>query len=249
EGTGERRAAAGEAGAADVPELDARPLFRPETASRVGVVVETGATGSRAGRLEAVVVAAAATALTGWGVWPLAPSPAPRAAYDTGVNGLGTADFHLIVWALAWDAHALVHDPLHLFHANIFHPSTLSLAYSEHFLGYVPIFAPVYWATGNAILAVNVVVFSSYPMAAVGAYLLARRFTSAPGAAVAGFFYAFCPWRYLSSTHLHMLGVAWLPLALLFTERWLESARARDAVLLAVALVLQALSSLYLAYA
>jgi hypothetical protein len=46
-----------------------------------------------------------------------------------------------------------------------------------------------------------------------------------------------------------MLGVQYLPLVLLFTERWLERARRGDACVLAAALLLQALSSVYLAFA
>src|SRR3989441_1736279 len=149
---------------------------------------------------------------------------------------------------MAWDTHALAAAPWRLFHANIFYPSTLALAYSEHLLGYVPLFAPTYWATGNPILAVNVLIFVSYPLCALSMYALARRWTGGPAAAVAGFFYAFYPYRYQPLTHVQVFGVYYLPLAMLLTERWLASARARDAALLARALLLPTLSSTYLAY-
>src|SRR5262249_54103098 len=155
----------------------------------------------------------------------------------------------LIVWALAWDTHALFTAPLRLFDANIFYPSRLSLAYSEHFLGYVPMFALPYAATGNPIFAANLLVFATYPLCALAMYYLARRFVARRAAVAAGFFYAFCVWRFRGVPHLHMLGVQSLPLIVLFTERWLEAHRARDAVLLALSLGLQALSSFYLAYA
>jgi asparagine N-glycosylation enzyme membrane subunit Stt3 len=82
------------------------------------------------------------------------------------------------------------------------------------------------------------------------AYALARRFTSPPAAALAGLLYAFAPFRY-ALAHVHMLGTFWLPLALLGTERWLGDAkpRRRYAVLVAVAVAMQGLSSVYLAYA
>jgi len=159
------------------------------------------------------------------------------------------ADLYLIIWALAWDTHALLTAPWRLFHANIFYPSTLSLAYSEHFLGFVPLFAIPYLVTRNPILAVNLTLYATYPLCAIATYLLARRWVGAPAAAVAGFFDAFCLWRYTSLPHLHMLGVEYLPIVLLLTERWLDRARTIDGLLLAAALVLQALSSVYLASA
>ena len=58
-------------------------------------------------------------------------------------------DIYLTTWILAWDTHALTHDPTHLFQANVFYPAPSSLARSEHMLGSVPLFAPVYLATGN----------------------------------------------------------------------------------------------------
>jgi len=64
-----------------------------------------------------------------------------------------------------------------------------------------------------------------------------------------GFFYAFTLWRYVRLPHLHLLGVQYLPLTLLFTDRLFDQGLWRDAVLLSCALALQALSSFYLAYA
>jgi hypothetical protein len=199
--------------------------------------------------VEIVLVVGAYTALAVWWLWPLPRVMGTHSSYFGNEVPLIVADFYLIVWAMAWDAHALVTAPFHLFHANTFYPSTDALAYSEHFLGYVPLFAPTYWATHDPILAVNVLVLSTYPLCGLAMFLLARRFAPAPAAAVAGFFYAFYLWRYQEMVHLHMLGVQYFPLVLLATDRWLEAARARDAVLLAGALVLQSLSSFYLAYA
>ena len=38
-------------------------------------------------------------------------------------------------WLIAWTAHALVHQPLEIFRANIFHPATISLAFTENMIG------------------------------------------------------------------------------------------------------------------
>ena len=99
-----------------------------------------------------VLVVAGYLALTAWWLWPLPLRIADHAIYQGGTPFIA-ADVHLITWALAWDAHALLTHPLSLFDANVFHPAPLSLAFSEHFLGYVPLFAPAWLLTGNPVQA------------------------------------------------------------------------------------------------
>ena len=118
-------------------------------------------------RVEALLALVAYTALALWWLWPLPSLMATHSAYFSAESPLVVADFYLIVWTLAWGAHALVSAPWGLFHANAFHPSTLSLAYSEHLLGDAPLFAPVYWATGNAILATNVFILATFVLSAL----------------------------------------------------------------------------------
>jgi hypothetical protein len=199
--------------------------------------------------LRAAAVTLAYLALTLWWLWPLPARMADHATYPVSEVPEVAADFHLITWALAWDTHALLTRPSGLFDANIFHPAPRSLAFSEHFLGYVPLFAPTYLATGNPILASNALLLLTFPLCALAAYAFARRFVSAPAAFVAGALFAFGGLRYHQLYHFHQLGTFYLPLALLLTERWLERARVVDALLLAATVALQLLSSFYLGYA
>ncbi|HEX6179078.1 MAG TPA: hypothetical protein VF057_12015, partial [Thermoanaerobaculia bacterium] len=67
-----------------------------------------------------ILFLALAIALT----WPLA------IRIDTTVPDLG--DPLLNAWILDWVSYALVHQPLDLFDAPIFHPAELPLAYSEN---------------------------------------------------------------------------------------------------------------------
>jgi len=202
------------------------------------------------GRLarESLLVFLAYGAVAVWWLWPLPLYASDHLAYVGTESRLLDADTHLIVWSLAWDTHALLTEPWNLFQANAFYPAPFPLAYSEHFLGDVPSFAPFYLATGNPILATNAMILLLHPLCGLGLYLLARRFTSAPAAFLGGLAFAFYPGRLESLGHFHMLGVAYLPLAIFFTERWLEGARRRDAAGAAAALLLQLLSSFYLAY-
>lgn len=187
-----------------------------------------------------------------WWLWPAPLVWTTHVAYHTtgGTFGAsGTADFYLIVWVLSWVAHAICRAPWQLFHANTFHPAPYTLAYSEHLIGYLPLFGPTYWMSGNALLALNLTAFLTYPLSAYFTYLLARRHIGAPAAVVCGAFFAFSAARYLLPPHFHLLGIQYLPLILYAVDKWLAYARRRDAALLALALLLQSLSSAYLMYA
>lgn len=196
---------------------------------------------------EVVAAFLAYAAITVWWLWPLVLDPWRRLVEPAFASGV--PDLRLLVWALAWDAHALVTRPSSLFHANAFHPAPLSLAYSEHLLGYAPIFAPVYWLTQNPIFSTNVLILLLFPLRALAMFLFARLYVAAPAAALAGALYGFAPGAKSDLAMFHVHGFFYLPLALFWTVRWLERARVRDAVLLAIALFLQATTSAYLGFA
>src|SRR5205814_10484458 len=67
--------------------------------------------------------------------------------------------------SLAWDCHALATNPAGLFHANDFYPAPYSLALSEHMLGNVPLFCPVYAVTGNPVLAHQIALLATFLIA------------------------------------------------------------------------------------
>ena len=90
------------------------------------------------------------------------------AAIPAGAPSVAPEDARLHTWILAWVTHALTTEPARLFDANINYPAPMQLAGSEHFLSSQLVFAPVFLATGNAVLATNVLVMISYPLAALG---------------------------------------------------------------------------------
>src|SRR5438552_6980752 len=97
-----------------------------------------------------IVLATGLLALTTVAItWPLFRHPASPVLDTESVYGppslLLQRDINLNIWTLAWDSHALVTDPLHLFHANAFYPARHTLALFDHLLGIVPLFAPLYW--------------------------------------------------------------------------------------------------------
>ncbi|MBM4270015.1 MAG: hypothetical protein FJ144_26000 [Deltaproteobacteria bacterium] len=188
-------------------------------------------------------------AISVWWLWPLPAEIASHVPNQHPEANLVRADLDLILWALACGAHAFVTAPWDLFHANSFHPATSSLAYSEHLLGFAPIFAPVYWISGNPVLSANVVILLLAPLRGASFYLFARLYVPPPAAALAGLLFGFSPWMREELVKFHVHGVFYLPAAFYFTERWLQRARVRDAVALSVLLLLQAATSFYVAFA
>ena len=113
-------------------------------------------------------------AVVGWLTWPLgahlttALSVADDAARFDGLYS---------TWALAWESHALVTAPSTLADANIYAPARHALFYGPTAFGALPLFAPVYLATGNPTLAANVMYLGSVVLTAAALHLVAVAWT------------------------------------------------------------------------
>jgi hypothetical protein len=191
--------------------------------------------GEEARRL--VLVSVIYTALTFVMAYPFSASPGSLVLADN-------PDTHLYLWTLAWDAHAFLAQPLHIFDANIYFPYANTLAYSENLIGSALFAAPVIWLTGDLVLAMNLVALLSCVLCGAGAYLLARRWhLSPPAAFLCGLIFAFAPPRFVRMGQLHMTAVQWIPFALAFLQGYLEHGRRRDLLLALGCLSLQVLSS------
>ncbi|RME49178.1 MAG: hypothetical protein D6796_05270, partial [Caldilineae bacterium] len=184
--------------------------------------------------------------LTPFLTWPLPLRLANAVPGDIGDPLLNT-------WILAWDAHALLDGPRPLFQANIFFPLPNTLAFSEHLLSTATLALPLQPLTAEPLLAYNLSLLATFPLAAFGMYLLARRQTGRRGAAfVAGLVFAFAPYRLAAISHLQLLTLHWLPYSLLFLREILAAdapsrRRWRHAAGLAITLTAQLLASWYLA--
>lgn len=147
---------------------------------------------------------------------------------------------------LAWDVRALTRAPAHLFDAPWFYPDRNTLACSEHLLGNVPLAAPALLATGNPLLASNLLLLLTPVLAGWGAFLLIRHWTgNTPAALLSAFLLAFSPYRCAHLSHLQLFTTQWLPFVLLFLDRWLRERRWRDWAGLLVFFNLQFLCSYY----
>lgn len=183
--------------------------------------------------------------------WPLFKSP-----WDTvygGLRGITAGkdlwepDIYFTIWVLSWGWRALLSNPSRLYDANIFHPAHLTLTGSEHMLGHLPIFGPVFAVTGNPVLAHQLNMLLALSLCGTSMYLLLRHWGCwAPAAFFGGLVFALFPGRHL--WHSHLLAFQYLPLAVLFFDRSLRSGKWSHAFWSASFFLWQLLCSYYVAY-
>ena len=150
------------------------------------------------------------------------------------------------VWRLGWIAYQLPRDPLNLFDANIFHPATATLAYSDTLLLLGVVAAPFIWLGAHPVVVHNALTLLSFVASGGTMYVLARRLTGSRSAAwVAGLVFAFQPFRFAHFVHFELLWSCWIPLAFWAMHRAVESGRAKDGALVGLLVALQAWSCLY----
>ena len=188
---------------------------------------------------EAAAVALLAVVLSAYFTWPMA-------ARLGGVGRLEVGDGQFSVWNVAWVAHALSTPGVDLFDANIFHPHPSTLAYSEPNLGAGLLAVPAWVLTGNPYAAHNSAVLIALAFSVIGMYLLARHLTGSPEASiVAAILFAFCPFFFARTAHIQLMMMAPMPFALLAFHRFAEETTVRRAIVLGLALGIQALFCSY----
>src|SRR3954453_7547480 len=169
--------------------------------------------------------------------WPLVLHPS-RLSLNA------NADAQLNEWILAWVAHQLPRDPLHLFQANIFYPARDALAFSEPLIVPALIGAPLAWAGASPVLVYNVILILGFALTAFAAYLVIDRWTgSMVGGLIAGSAFAFNTHTLTRLAHIQGINIYGLPLALLALDRPLERDGRYAAPALAACLALMAYTS------
>ncbi len=209
------------------------------------VLARAGAADRRAVLIEGAVVLAAAFLAT-------------RIVFGAGLSDLwnqsitqprGGADTHLIAWVLSWDTHALTSAPLRLFEANILHPAHDTLAAAEHMLGYVPLFAPAYWLTGNPVFALNWTLWASFALSGAALYALLRHWgCSRAAAGLAGLVMIASPGKLDRAFMMQSIGWFYLPIAIIYFDRMIDRRRLGDAAAFGLLVGMQMLCSFYLAF-
>ena len=171
--------------------------------------------------------------------WPLASAPGTLSRNDN----LDTVRHE---WALAWLAHQIVRDPLHLFDANIFYPDRLTLAYSDHL--FIPgiVVAPLIWAGVSPVLAYNLLLMAGFASTGWVMSLVIHRWTSSRMAGlISGSLVAFNSFTLTHFPQIQDQHLEFLPLALWALDRLMRVPSVRHALSLSGWFVLQALTSGY----
>jgi hypothetical protein len=134
---------------------------------REEVLPEAG--GLQGGWREFVLALLGSIAATVLMTYPLAFHPGRLGRTDS-------FDGQFSIWNVAWVAHALVVDPLHVFDANIFYPHRWTLAYSEANFGAGILAIP---PTGRREIrmANNSATLPSFVLSGLGTYYLVRYLT------------------------------------------------------------------------
>lgn len=184
-------------------------------------------------------------ALVVWLTWPLGAHLAthrPDVAVESGFDGL------LVTWALAHESRALASDPARFGEANIYFPTRHALFYAEAGFGALPYFIAPFLLTDNPVLAINFTLLLCVALTAWAVHLVVRWWTASHAAA----FVAACA---LLSSHWLLYGflgavpnyavLQYFPFIVYFSAT--PARRFSEALRLLPLIVLQSLSSIYLA--
>jgi hypothetical protein len=151
----------------------------------------------------------------------------------------------LNTWIFWWNASTLPYSSA-WWNAPAFHPVPGVLAFSEHLLGLSLISTPLQWAGASPLLAYNIVFLLTFPLCALGAYLLAFEMTGRRDAAfLAGLLFGFAPYRMAHLAHVQVLAAFAMPLSLLGLHKYLRTRQMRWLALFGAGWLIQALSNGY----
>ncbi|NQW04952.1 MAG: hypothetical protein HQ485_13150 [Acidobacteria bacterium] len=171
--------------------------------------------------------------------WPLAAAPGEYSRHDN-------MDAQLNEWTMAWVAHQVVRDPVHLFDAPIFYPEPRTLAFSEHLFVQGVMAMPLYWAGASPVTAFNIILLVGLTLTGWTTTLVVHRWTGVWTAAItSGCLIAFNANTLTRLVHIQAQHLEFFPIVLLALDQLLSRPRARAALILAGSFVLQALTSVY----
>ncbi|MGB5873542.1 MAG: hypothetical protein WBG80_00085 [Bacteroidota bacterium] len=166
--------------------------------------------------------------------WPLARH------FDSHLPAVFTEyDALLHVFLIGWGWHGLTTDLLEVFNLPIFYPELRTLTYMDHMLGEAFLAGPIIEGFGLG-AGYNSLVILSFVASGYFTYRLARLYgISRAGSCVAGFLFAFCPYRFSHLGCLNQLQTQFIPLGLFFAVLFIRSGRMKYGVGAALTLAVQ----------
>lgn len=131
--------------------------------------------------LRAVALLALYVGAVVWLTWPFAEHPGETIF---GEKIVFATDALYSLWAMDWSTLALSTAPTTLPDAPIYHPTPNAFFYGPSGFGGLPLFAPVFWASGNPVLATSVVFLGGVALTAWTMHLVVTRWTGSELAGV-----------------------------------------------------------------
>ena len=169
--------------------------------------------------------------------WPL--------VLDLSHSVIDEGDPLLTSWILGWVSRAVFTQPLELFDAPVFYPEKKALAFSEALILPSLVAAPVIAAGGTPILANNIVYLLTFVLGGWFFYLMCRELQLGARASVLGaIMFGFASFR-MDFSHLQLAQVQYLPLQVLFLNRYFRLRRSRDLAFSWLAVLATAVSCSY----
>ncbi|RPI57517.1 MAG: hypothetical protein EHM55_01540 [Acidobacteria bacterium] len=151
----------------------------------------------------------------------------------------------LNTWILWWNTQTVPFSPA-WWNAPAFYPAPGVLSFSEHLLGLSLIATPLSWLGAGPQAAYNVVFLLTFPLSAIGAYLLAYELTRRHDAAfIAGLLFGFAPYRIAHLPQIQALASFPMPFALVGLHRYLRDPRPRWLALFGAGWFLQGICNGY----
>lgn len=171
--------------------------------------------------------------------WPL--------ARDMRTHVQDRGDPLLEIALLSWATDAAHSPGRSVFDAPQFYPYHDTQVYQNSFLGQVPLFAPVYLATHNPVLAFEVTLLATLVLSGVCMWGYVRAATrNSYAGLLAGVVFAFHQYRFRNLQHVQVMSIWWWPLAVWALEDFLATRRWRSVLALGVAGVAQLYCSIYM---
>jgi hypothetical protein len=152
-------------------------------------------------------------------------------------------------YVLQWSAHQIGLGLPDLWNANLFYPTPGAFAFSDHLLGPAAQLVLFLQVIPNAVAGYNFLFFTSFVASALATcWVLRRAGLSWTAALLAGWMFAFSPFRVAHLSHLQLLIAQWVPLTLWFWDRLLAERTWKKAGLFLLFYLLHVTGGCYLAY-
>lgn len=149
--------------------------------------------------------------------------------FNLGNRAVGQGDELVISWIMNWVIHAIVQGNIYtFFDANLYYPYLHSLAYSDLFITSSLLAIIPLWIVQEPIVVVNFTLITSLTLVGFSLYLLSYYLTKDFLASLfAGILVIFSPAVLDKATHLQILSIYWVPLAILFFLKFLNLQRTK----------------------